>query len=185
MPSGPDPVPIGSLTIDCTSMASFLQDAAPGALIGKLPTQDGFSEASLEILSNQAQYGGDVGITANDINALEQANAHIEAIDAVLPAARKLVEVLEESRHLIDNGRHRQISELAALVDARSKARGTPELLARYQKTREYRSAIGRRAAATRRNNLRAAIPDLGAIETPTIPAPPDPPNPVAPPAPE
>lgn len=157
MPAGIDPVPVGATVIDCSAIASYLVDAPPGAMVGKQSSQEGFDEAALEVISNQAEYGVHIGITTSDIAALQQATERVAAIDAVLPAARKLVEMLEETRHLADHDRHMRIYELAALVNARSSARRAPELLARYEKTRAYRSAIGKRSWVTRRRNQQAA----------------------------
>ena len=156
MPTGVDPVPMGTLVIDCSALAGYLEDAPPGELAGKQSSQEGFREAALEVISNQAEYGVHVGITASDITKLQEANERVATIDAFLPAARKLVEMLEETRHLIDHRRHLHLYELAAIIDARS-ARSSPELLARYEMTREYRSAIANRAVATRRRNAQIA----------------------------
>lgn len=153
MATGIDPVPVGTLVIDCSSMADLLLDLAPGERSSKHLTHEGFAEAVLEIVSNQADFGAEIGITTRDIDSLTQANEQVARLDAVLPAARKLVEMLSETRHALDHKRHRQISDLAAIIDVRSRAESTPELRARYEKTRAYRSATANRAVATRRRN--------------------------------
>jgi hypothetical protein len=143
---------VGSLIVDCSSM-DYLTDLPPGATVGFRTTQEGYSNVVVEILSNQSDYGVDAGITAADIAAVERDEQRIAEIDAVLPAVNKVAEMLLETRAQIDDERHRRISEIAALVDARSRARRNPELLARYEKTREYRSAVAKKAVATRRRN--------------------------------
>ena len=77
----------------------------------------------------------------------------IAQIDAKLPAASKLVEMMEETRALLDDQRQRLISAVASVAEAQAKAFGDSDTLARYEKTRAYRSAIGLKAARTRRRN--------------------------------
>jgi hypothetical protein len=147
------PVELGALAIDCTSMAPFVQDLVPGALVGMRSRQPGYDDVLNEITSNQPTLGGRAGVTDEDIQAFLLANERIAMIDAQLPAARKLVELLEETRGKLDDQCQRQVSAVAVSVESRAKAYGDDELLARYEKTRAYRSAIGLKAARTRRKN--------------------------------
>lgn len=164
------PVPIGSMRIDCTPLAPYLEDLPAGALVGKHGAQDGFELALQEIISNQSLWGPIVGIGAEEVLDIQLANQRVAMIDAYLPAARKIVEILEESRGKHDHRRHRGVCEIAALVEVRGTSRPESELMARYEKTRAYRSAVAMKAAKTRRQNeaAEAAAEELAAEATAT-----------------
>ncbi|MDI3288293.1 hypothetical protein [Polyangium sp. 15x6] len=151
------PVPVGSLVLDCSKHASFLIDLPHRALRGLLVERPGFSEAVSEVVANQASVGPKAGVTQDDIDAILVDNAHIADIDAVLPAARKLVELLEESRAHYDDDRQRRIHAIANLIEGRARTTGIAELLAKYDKTRAYRSATGVKGAKTRRAKKKKA----------------------------
>lgn len=151
-----NPTPIGSRIIDCSGMV-WLEDHPPGATAGNTGAQEGYDEVVIEIVSNQASVGVNLGITAQDIADIEEDDRRIAEIDAVLPAVEKLAEMLTETRSVTNHRRHRRIADLAALIDARIRAQPEAKLDAVYEKTRKYRSAIAQKAAATRRRNLAAA----------------------------
>lgn len=147
------PLEIGALAIDCTDMSAFLEDLPPGALAGMRSRREGYGDVVNEILSNQPTYGSALGVTEDDIRQLLLANERIEMIDARLPAARKLVEILEETRAKLDDQCQRQVNAVAASAELRAKAYDTPALLAKYEHTRTYRSSTAIKAAKTRRKN--------------------------------
>jgi hypothetical protein len=146
-------VDIGTLLIDATPLAECIVDLPPGGKQGLRKQQDGYSEAAGEVVSNQAVWGDQAGITVGDFEQFTHANQRIAMIDALLPAARKLVEVLEETRAVLDDRRQRQVSAIATAVEGRAKVLRKPELLAKYEKTRAYRSASAMKAVRTRRRN--------------------------------
>jgi len=148
---------IGSLSVDCTALEPVLIDIPPGARQGLRVSRPGFDLAVAEITANQANLGQRAGVTQWDIDQLTEMNRSIEMIDAKLPAAEKLVEMLQETRAVLDDRRHRQVVAIANGVEGRAKVQGSDELLARYQNTREYRSEVGVKAWQTRRRNERAA----------------------------
>jgi hypothetical protein len=145
-----------SLLVDCRALAGFIEDLAPGELHGRHGTQEGYADVVLEVKTNQAVWGIQVGITSDDIQFLADADERVAGIDENLSKARKLVEVLEETRAKLDSERHRRISTIAAMVDARTRSRGDTALLAVYEKTRAYRSAIAMKGVKTRRKNAEA-----------------------------
>jgi hypothetical protein len=151
------------LFVDCRALAGQIVDLAPGELQGRRATQEGYADVVLEIKSNQAAWGAQVGITSDDVQFLSDNDERIARIDEHLSKARKLVEVLEETRAKLDDARHRRISTVAAMVDARVKTRADSSLLAVYEKTRAYRSAIAMKGAKTRRKNAGAepGLPEL------------------------
>jgi hypothetical protein len=158
MPNDPNTPPVGSLKIDVSALAAFLTDLPPNGTLGMRTQQDGYDEVILEIKSNQAEYGDAAGITATDLKNLLTADEQYAQIVAQLPAAMKIVEILTESKAAIDDKRQRMISAIAQSAESRAKANGNgPTLLAKYEKTRAYRSAIAEKGAKTRRKNEAAA----------------------------
>lgn len=149
-------VPVGSLLIDCRLLGPHIVDLAPGERQGMRATQEGYPEAVAEITANQPTLGAEAGVSAEDVKDIQRFDEIIAMIDARLPAARKLVELLEETRAKADDERHRRVFEIAGLIDVRSKGRRSSKLRAAYQKTRAYRSASALKAARTRRKNAEA-----------------------------
>jgi hypothetical protein len=161
-PTNPKP---GELAIDASALASFLIDLPPGGMQGMRTEQDGFDAVVAEILANQPIRGEAAGITSADVAVLATAGEQIALIDKYLGPAEKLVELLTETRAKLDDGRQRKVTTVANAVDLRAKDGSNDELLAAYEKTRAYRSAIGAKAAKTRQKNATAA-------EDKTAPAP-------------
>lgn len=154
MPNPPQNPQPGDFIVDVTSIGSFLVDLHEGELRGMLSEQPGFPDVFVEINANQASMGDKAGITIGDFADFQTSSEIVAKIDAYLPAARKLVEILEESRALYDDRRQRITYAIADAVERRAKTRDDGDtLLAKYQKTREYRSAIARKGARTRRRN--------------------------------
>jgi len=151
------PVPVGTLVLDCSKHASFLVDLPRGRMRGLLVERPGFSEVFAEVLANQATVGPKAGVTQDDIEAILVDNDHIDDIDAVLPAARKLVELLEESRAHYDDDRQRRVHAIANLIEGRARTTGIDEVLAKYDKTRACRSATGMKGVKTRKANKKKA----------------------------
>lgn len=149
---------LGVLAIDVTHLAPFLTDLPPGGRQGLRGTLEGFPEVMHEIVSNQPSFGERAGVSTKDFDELRAAQEQMALIDEQLPAARKLVEILEESRAVVDDRLQRFISAIAQMVEARSKAFGDTEILGRYEHTRAYRSAVGVKAAKTRRRNEEAEL---------------------------
>jgi hypothetical protein len=152
------PLEIGALLIDATEMAEFLVDLPPLATKGMQSEREGFDGTVAEITSNQATWGEQAGITKNDFDQLELENEQIAMIDMQLPAARKLVEMFEETRAKLDDRRQRRVSAIAKSVETRAKVLGSPDLLAKYEQTRAYRSAHAMKGVKTRRKNASATL---------------------------
>ena len=166
--------PIGALAMDLTTFKDFLKDLPYGSRQGLRTSQEGCYEAVHEMESNQVEFGERAGIMPRDIEALTTARSRIALIDAQLPAARKIVELLEDTRAVLDDQIQRIISAAGQTIEARAKAFDDTELLARYDKTRAYRSAVGYKAAKTRRRNeaeleqpVNGELPEEPGSETP------------------
>jgi hypothetical protein len=77
---------------------------------------------------------------------------HAAALSAGnLPALLKAVEVLTETRYLLDDKRQHIVLDAAQAVDRRAKS--NPDLVAKYEKTRAYRSAVAKKAVKTKEKN--------------------------------
>ena len=153
-PRNPEP---GEFHIDASPAAPFAAYLKEGELQGKRREQRGIEDVLREIFSNHATLGARAGVTEEDIRALQACNDQIAMVRKYLGPTRKLLEILEETEGEEDDKRHRIINAIASAVDRRSEVRGNEELVARYAKTREYRSAIAVKAAKTRRRNQAAA----------------------------
>lgn len=170
----------GSFNIDGSEFNEYGEDLGPGECQGYQATREGYSEVYVEILANHALYGAKAGIPDADVTDMTTANERIARIDLFLPAYLKAAEILTETRAKIDDQRQRIALNSAASVDRRSGQH--PELLAKYQKTREYRSAIAKKAAKTRAKNAAEAKAKAAASATPAPSAPVAPIAPATPP---
>jgi|GEM_PF-1925065 hypothetical protein len=142
---------VGEFVFDGSEFNAYAVDLPQGACRGKLTAREGFEEACKELFANQADHGTRAGITADDATHLAAANERIARIDAFLPALLKAAEVLTETRYMLDDKRQQILFNAAQSVDRRGKQH--PDLIARYERIREYRSASAKKAVKTRRKN--------------------------------
>jgi hypothetical protein len=156
---------IGELSVDATDEAAYLVDLPEGSLVGLRREQPGYELAEEELGANQEQYGNRAGVTSSTVLEIKDTTAVIKRIKGRLHAARKLVEILEESIAFHDDRRQRLVSSVAKSVEMQAAARGDKEILARYEHTRAYRSSIARKAARTRRRNQNDVVD--APVETP------------------
>ncbi len=145
---------VGERHIDASEL-DFLVDVEPSALQGLLTAQANFAEVQKEVDGHVAAWGEAAGLPAGDVARLSVLNQRIARIDAFLAPAKKLAEMLHETRCLLEDERQHIILDLGAAVERRGKKK--PELLAKFAETRAYRSAAGKKAAKTRKKNAAAA----------------------------
>jgi hypothetical protein len=143
----------GELHVDATDLVDDTVDLHERARLGMRRAQPGYELAEAEIVANQPTLGERAGITTLTVQEIVDSSARIVRIRERLHAARKLVEILEESEAFHDDKRQRLVYGAADSVETQAKARGDHELLAKYERTRSYRSAIGKKAARTRQRN--------------------------------
>lgn len=155
----------GELAVDATDLEGLV-DLPERARLGLRRAQPGYEVSEAEVVANQETYGERGGITALTVHEITTSTERITKIRGRLIAARKLVEILEESEAFHDDKRQRLINGVADSVETQARARGDYELLAKYEQTRAYRSAIARKAVRTRERN-RQDVVDAPA-ETPT-----------------
>jgi hypothetical protein len=139
--------------LDVRHLAADLTDTEVGGRQGLRVEQEGFPDVVRELVANQERYGERAGITQRDLDALLAALGRRDEIDKHLYKARMIFERLDESRAVADDEIQRMVFGLALVVEARSKAFGDSEILGLYERVRAYRSAIGYKAAKTRRRN--------------------------------
>ena len=144
---------IGELVIDASELHDDIVDLPPGGMVGLRSEQAGSEEAVAEVLANQAKWGVRAGIQAEDAEALRVTDAKIGRLDVFIASTGKLLELLHETRAVLADKRERLLSSAAWSVDAKAKIKGNAALVARYEKTRSYRSAPGDKAARTRKKN--------------------------------
>jgi hypothetical protein len=157
---------VGQFVFDGQEFETYAVDLPPGACQGMLTTREGFDDACNELIANHPAMSAKAGIAESEIDALKLANERIARIDAFLPALLKAVEMLTETRYLLDDRRQRIVLDAAQAVDRRAKK--IDELFARYEKTREYRSAVAKKGLKTKEKN--AQQPN-GAGDTESPPA--------------
>lgn len=150
-PTRPD---VGDLVIDARNLSDIIVDLPPSGRLGLRAAQPGCADALAEIRGNQTVFGTAAGIRDEDVEAINAALEKIAEIDALLPAASKLAELLDETRAVLDDSVQRRVFMIAQSVENRAKMLRDDDLLARYARTRDYRSAIGVKAARTRLRNL-------------------------------
>lgn len=160
MSSDPKKPDVGDMKLDASHLSGIIVDLPPGGRIGLRTSQKNFAETIAELLSNQPLFGVAAGIRDEEPTAIQTAIQQMADIDALLPAAEKLVELLQETRAVIDDRLQKQVFTIAETVARRAKMMADDELRARYARTLEYRSAIGNKAARTRQRNLAGPTPD-------------------------
>jgi hypothetical protein len=138
---------------DVRHLAPALTDTEVGGRQGFRVEQPGFPDVVREFLANQERYGERAGITQRDLDALAAAIGRRDEIDKHLYKANRISERLEETRAVTDDEIQRMVFGFAQVIDARAKAFGDTDILGLYERVRAYRSAIGLKAAKTRRRN--------------------------------
>ena len=149
-PKRPD---VGDLFVDATNLAPIIVDVPTDKLNGLLTSQPGCDEVVVEVSSNQPAHGVQAGIRDEDVVDIKSTVAQMAEIRSLLPPARKLLELLEDTYVVLDDRLQRQLFNIATTVERRAKMLRNDELLARYARTRKYRSATGNKAARTRKRN--------------------------------
>lgn len=160
---------LGELSVDATDVEEDLVDLEERARLGMRSEQPEYDLVEEELSANQPQFGERAGITNLTVQEIQGTTERIKRIKSKLHAARKLVEILEESIAFHDDRRQRLVHSAAKTVEMQAKARNDKEILAKYEKTRAYRSSIARKAARTRKRNQNDLIdvPVETPVETP------------------
>jgi len=155
-------IPIGCLLVDARPLADFLVDLERGRRRGMRTARPGFPDVVNEIVSNQREYGERAGITQTQFERFMELNHQIAQLDEHIPVVNKLSEILEETRATLENERQLMVGGFAKSVESAARSSGNKTLLAKYEKTREYRSADAKRAVKTRLQNAAAQAEEHG-----------------------
>lgn len=156
---------MGQYVFDGDEFTDYAVDRAPGACKGLLTAREGYDDVCKEISSNQAEWGAKAGIVDQEVTELATTNARIARLDVFIPAVAKFLEILTETRYTLDDRRQRIVMDAAKAVDRRCAKE--PELAAKYEKTREYRSAPAKKALKTKAKNAQSATDDEPPPATP------------------
>ena len=140
------------LLIDARALKSFLVDVADGGTLGMRREQEGIADVIHEITTNQKAWGAKAGVTVDEVDVIVTTTAQLALLRTYRPGAAKLIEMLNETEAMLEDRRDTVIRTVASSVDAKSRVVGD-EIVARYEKTRAYRSAAGDKAAKTRKKN--------------------------------
>jgi hypothetical protein len=165
MANNPKAPLFGEMSVDATDEAANLVDLPEGGRVGLCREQPGYELAEEELSANQPTYGNRAGVTDSTVQEVKDTTEIIKRIKARLHAARKLVEILEESIAFHDDRRQRLVHSIAKTVEMQAAARGDQEILARYEQTRAYRSAVAKKGLRTRRRNQNEVVD--APVETP------------------
>ncbi len=141
---------VGDLAIDCSLLADLMIDLPPGAMVGMRREQRGLDALLSEVAANQKTLGTRAGILDADAQALAKLTDKILLVRKYKEPLRKLLELVTETEAALDHQRHQLISNMAASVEQRAKMPGNEDLRSLYRATREYRSALAKKAVKTR-----------------------------------
>ncbi len=144
------------LLLDARPLESFLVDVADGGTQGMRREQAGIAEVVHEIKVNQKAWGVKAGITPDEVATIVTTTAQLAQLRAFRPSVAKLLEMIDETEALLEDKRDTVIRTVAGSVDVKALVVGS-EIIAKYEQTRAYRSAVGDKAAKTRKKNAAAA----------------------------
>ncbi|MRG92550.1 hypothetical protein [Polyangium spumosum] len=145
----------GPSTIDVSGVRVRLVDLINGTLAGAQREKDGFPEVYDELSKAIPQYGEALGIHLSLWHKVVEKTATLDEIRALKKDVLKLAEVLTESEIYYEDAREADISRIGGFVDATAQ-HSDPSVRAAFQKTLEYRSRYGKKAANQRRKNKQA-----------------------------
>lgn len=144
---------MGELSVDASEFAPIIVDLPNGGTQGLKVEQEGCPEVVAEIVANQPVCGAKAGVSQEEVTELQAAHVNIARLDRFIPVVAKLYELLTETRAVLADDRERLIRAVAWSVDAKAGIKGNEPLVAKYEKTRAYRSAPGDKAAKTRKKH--------------------------------
>lgn len=124
---------------------------------GLRPDQEGITEVRVELEHALPVSGAAVGVPDDVHDHFVMCNETIDMIDQQLGVARKLVEVLEESRAFYVDARNNDISLIVDALQSRAQRRKEPALLLPFERTLRYPSQAAQKGVRTRRRNAEEA----------------------------
>ncbi|AKT36028.1 hypothetical protein [Chondromyces crocatus] len=145
----------GTHSIDLSLLQGKLVDMADCR--GLRPDQDGLHEVKVELEKALPISGASAGVPSDAHAHFVMCNETVDQIDQHLVVAKKLVEVLEESRAFYVDARNNDISLIADSLRSRAHRRKDPSILLPFERTLRYPSQAAEKAVRTRRKNAEEA----------------------------
>lgn len=147
------PTYTGQLACDLTDVKDVLVDLAPGALRGARYAQDGIAEVLGELARVMPEHAEDAEIRGTVYDRVTESTAYLAKLTEHEIVLSKLLEVVRETKGMLENNREHALNTIAARAADTAKRNKKPELLAQFEKTIAYRAQPGRKAYATRKKN--------------------------------
>ncbi len=160
MASDPKNPQAGDFSIDASEVQAFAQEIDDAQ--GLRTEHPGCEEAIEEIATNQPGWGAKAGVASTDVDQINECTQEIETCDKYLVATRKLDKLLTNTRAVAVHKRELLMNLVAETVDRHGKLPGNETVVAKYGKTRAYRSAIASKGAKTRKRNAKAEAAEQG-----------------------
>jgi len=146
----------GPLAFDLVKLLGRLVDLDPEEKRGLRTDLEGFEGVVAELAQSVPMHGAEAGIPQDVYAHFLVGNETVEFIDESLPAMKKVVEVMEESRaHHVD-ARQNDISLMVDAMRSRAQRRKDESILTPFEKTIKYLGQTGFKAAKTRKKNEEA-----------------------------
>lgn len=161
----------GVHSVDASSLQGKLLDLTTKQRRGLRTDQPHFEKAKGEILTQFPLKGVASGIPQDVFDGFVESNTLVDQIDAKLAEAKKLVEVLTETRAYHVHLRQNQISMIADSLKSRANRTKDPSVLAPFPETLKYAAQVGVKAAKSRKKKLEAAQVKAGETAAEQTPA--------------
>lgn len=146
----------GPIILDLKAIAGILIDLVNGTRQRLRSEKEGLDEVLIELKDSYPAYGAAAGIPAVVYDRIVKATGDLKEIREMLPVARKIVEVLEESESYYASQREDDIGLVADSIKSNAR-RLDPALLAPFQRTLAYYSQWADKAVKTRVKNAKAS----------------------------
>lgn len=146
----------GAHACDASNLQGKLVDLSSKQKRGLRTDLEDFENVKAEILTQFPLKGAAAGIPQDVFDSFVNSNAIVAQIDAKIAEAKKLVEVLTDTRAYYVSARQNDISMVADALESRARRKKDVSILAPFPKTLKYAAQVGVKAAKTRKDNLKA-----------------------------
>jgi hypothetical protein len=147
----------GPTVVDATALKDKLVDLPPKALKGARGPKEGLAEVLKELSTAVPNHGDEAEVHPAVYQRIVDRTSDIDALSQKEMEVLKLLEVIRETRGMMENNREEDISTLGTSVETKSEKDKNPALKAHFEKTIAYKALYAAKAAETRRKNEEAA----------------------------
>ena len=137
----------GPYVVDCTILQGCIIDIVNGGMRGLRTDRPGFTFVTLELANAVPLVGVTAGVPQDVYDHFVMCNQTVDGVDERLAVARKLVEVLEETRAFYIDARQNDLSLIVDAIKSRAQRRKDSKVLLQFERTLEYVRQIGDKAA--------------------------------------